>query len=109
MDMKRLMSKIAYVKQADIFFGHLSVQDQFMYTALLRMPSTKTSQQKQEEVQRIMKLLRLIHVAESPIKMLSGGEKKRVNIGTELYVISMLSCFCAFVANTNHSICYAFF
>ena len=35
--MKRLMAKVAYVKQSDIFFGHLTVRDQFTYTALLRL------------------------------------------------------------------------
>ena len=79
--LKRIMSKVAYVKQADIFFGHLSVRDQFTYTALLRLPKEVD---RHGEVERILRLLRLNKVADSPIMMLSGGEKKRVNIGTEL-------------------------
>lgn len=82
--MKRLMSKVAYVKQADIFFGHLTVRDQFTYTALLRMPSHIPTAQKHAEVERVVQQLRLSHVADSPINLISGGEKKRVNIGTEL-------------------------
>lgn len=82
--MKRLMSKIAYVKQNDVFFGHLTVRDQLTYTALLRLPSDLPKASKHEEVDRIIKLLRLSKVADSPIMLLSGGEKKRVNIGTEL-------------------------
>lgn len=82
--MKRLMSKIAYVKQADIFFQHLTVRDQFTYTALLRLPRTMNTERKVAEVDRIISLLRLTKVENSPIKMLSGGEAKRVNIGTEL-------------------------
>jgi len=82
--MKRLMSKIAYVKQNDVFFGHLTVRDQLTYTALLRLPSNISRAGKHEEVDRIIKLLRLTKVADSPIMLLSGGEKKRVNIGTEL-------------------------
>jgi ABC-type multidrug transport system ATPase subunit len=82
--MKRLMSKIAYVKQADIFFMHLSVRDQLGYTAFLRLPQAWSKNEKLEEVERIISLLRLNKVSESPIYMLSGGEKKRVNIGTEL-------------------------
>jgi ABC-type multidrug transport system ATPase subunit/ABC-type multidrug transport system permease subunit len=82
--MKRLMSKIAYVKQNDVFFGHLTVRDQLTYTALLRLPSSLPKASKHEEVDRIIKLLRLSKVADSPIMLLSGGEKKRVNIGTEL-------------------------
>mmetsp|Transcript_5492 Transcript_5492/g.7206 ORF Transcript_5492/g.7206 Transcript_5492/m.7206 type:complete len:586 (-) Transcript_5492:52-1809(-) len=82
--MKRLMSKVAYVKQADIFFGHLTVRDQFTYTALLRMPASKTTLEKHQEVDKLIHLLRLTKAADSPIMMVSGGEKKRVNIGTEL-------------------------
>jgi len=83
-NMKQLMSKMAYVKQADIFFEHLTVQDQLTYTALLRLPHAMSRASKDEEVRRILRLLRLEKVAASSIMMLSGGEKKRVNIGTEL-------------------------
>ena len=83
-DMKRLMAKIAYVKQADIFFQHLTVRDQLGYTAMLRLPQVLTKQAKLQEVDRIIRLLRLSKVAESEIRLLSGGEKKRLNIGTEL-------------------------
>jgi ABC-type multidrug transport system ATPase subunit len=82
--MKRFKSKVAYVTQADVFFTHLTVRDQFAYTAFLRLPEALPKQQKLDEVERIIKLLRLTKVADSKIQMLSGGEKKRVNIGTEL-------------------------
>jgi len=86
--MKRLMSKIAYVKQADVFFEQLSVRDQLTYTAQLRFPDNVDKRVRRErirtEVDRIIKLLRLTKVQDSPIMMCSGGEKKRVNIGTEL-------------------------
>lgn len=81
---KRLLTKIAYVKQADIFFSHLSVRDQLTYTALLRLPQDWPTEDKLAEVDRILQMLRLTDVAESPIRLLSGGEKKRTNIGTEL-------------------------
>lgn len=82
--MKRLMAKIAYVKQADVFFQHLTVRDQLGYTAMLRLPQVLTKQAKLQEVDRIIRLLRLSKVADSEIRLLSGGEKKRLNIGTEL-------------------------
>jgi len=81
---KHLMAQIAYVRQADIFFTDLTVRDQLSYTAFLRLPQAWTTERKLDEVERIIKLLRLTKVAESKICMLSGGEKKRVNIGTEL-------------------------
>jgi ABC-type Fe3+/spermidine/putrescine transport system ATPase subunit len=81
---KRLMAQIAYVKQADVFFTHLTVRDQLGYTAFLRLPQAWSKARKLEEVERIISLLRLNKVADSKISLLSGGEKKRVNIGTEL-------------------------
>jgi len=81
--MKRLMTAVGYVKQSDIFFGHLTVRDQLTYTALLRLKADATDS-KHAEVDRVLSLLRLRKVADSPINMLSGGERKRVNIGTEL-------------------------
>jgi ABC-type multidrug transport system ATPase subunit len=82
--MKRLMTKVAYVKQADVFFEHLSVRDQLTYTALLRLPTEMTTADKHMEVDRLLRALRLNKVEDSAIKMISGGEKKRVNIGSEL-------------------------
>jgi ABC-type multidrug transport system fused ATPase/permease subunit len=67
--MKRLMSKVAYVKQADIFFGHLTVRDQLTYTALLRLPSNMRTSDKHAEVNRILNLLRISNVADSPINL----------------------------------------
>ena len=78
------MAQIAYVKQADIFFTHLTVRDQLGYTAFLRLPQAWSPHRKLEEVDRIIQLLKLTKVADSKIDTLSGGEKKRVNIGTEL-------------------------
>jgi ABC-type multidrug transport system ATPase subunit len=82
--MKKLMRQVAYVKQEDIFFQHLTVRDQLTYTALLRLPKHLSKAQKLAEVDRLLGRLRLHKVAESKIRMVSGGEKKRVNIGTEL-------------------------
>ena len=83
--MKRLMSKIAYVKQQDVFFETLTVKDQLTYTAQLRFPDDVGSKEERRErirneVDRIMKLLRLTKVADSPIMMCSGGEKKRMEM-----------------------------
>mmetsp|Transcript_19102 Transcript_19102/g.31313 ORF Transcript_19102/g.31313 Transcript_19102/m.31313 type:complete len:712 (+) Transcript_19102:103-2238(+) len=82
--MKKLKKKVAYVKQNDLFFGHLTVRDQLTYTAFLRLPSSLPKAQKVAEVDRIIKQLRLAKCADTPINMVSGGERKRVNIGSEL-------------------------
>jgi len=81
---KSLKRKIAYIKQKDVFFEHLTVQDQLMYTAFLRLGNELTKDDKMKEVERVLHLLRLEKCANTPIKLISGGERKRVNIGTEL-------------------------
>ena len=82
---KSLKRCVAYIKQDDIFFTHLTVRDQLTYTALLRLPEkSMTTAQKHEEVEKLLVTLRLGSCADTPIMMISGGERKRVNIGTEL-------------------------
>jgi len=81
---KRFVSNMAYVRQEDIFFDHLLVRDQLAYTAFLRLPQRWPRNRKLQEVDRIIRLLRLTKVQNSAINKLSGGERKRVNIGTEL-------------------------
>lgn len=82
--MKSLKRKIAYIKQKDIFFEHLSVKDQLIYTAFLRLGDDYSKEEKIDEVNKVIELLRLHKCADTPIKLVSGGERKRVNIGTEL-------------------------
>lgn len=53
--MKKLKKQVAYVKQSDLFFGHLTVRDQLMYTAFLRLPNAWSKAQKIGEVDRIIK------------------------------------------------------
>ncbi|KAL7552392.1 hypothetical protein ACHAWF_015629 [Thalassiosira exigua] len=82
--MKKMKKRVAYVRQNDLFFEHLTVRDQLTYTAMLRLPSSWAKSKKVAEVDRIIKQLRLQKCSDSPIYMISGGERKRVNIGTEL-------------------------
>ncbi|UJR13071.1 hypothetical protein I4U23_000095 [Adineta vaga] len=80
-NMKRIFG---YVLQEDIFFEELTVKQQFIYTALLRLPKNLSKKDKLIQVEQIIQQLRLEKCSNIPIKLISGGEKKRVNIGTEL-------------------------
>lgn len=73
--MKRLLSKVAYVKQADVFFDHFSVSDQLTHAFLLGFQSNASTEEKHTEVDKLIRLLRLSRVSNSLIRMLSGGEK----------------------------------
>lgn len=99
--MKKLKKRVAYVKQSDLFFGHLTVRDQLTYTAFLRLPNAWPRPKKVAEVDRIIKQLRLTKCADTPIYRISGGERKRVNIGSELLtdpaiilLVSLEVCLC---------------
>lgn len=81
---KSMKRKFAYVLQEDIFFDELTVKQQLTFTALLRLPNDLTRNDKLAQVKRIIQELRLEQCANVPIKLISGGEKKRVNVATEL-------------------------
>jgi ABC-type multidrug transport system ATPase subunit len=81
---KCMKRKLAYVLQQDLFFEKLTVKQQLTYTALLRLPNHLSKQDKLAQVEQIIDQLRIRKCANTPIMLISGGEKKRVNIGTEL-------------------------
>lgn len=76
--------KLGYVLQQDIFFNDLTVKQQLTYTALLRLPGHLSKNDKLAQVGRVIDQLGLQKCENTPILLISGGEKKRVNIGTEL-------------------------
>ncbi|CAF4144509.1 unnamed protein product [Rotaria sp. Silwood2] len=81
---KSMKRKLAYVLQQDLFFEKLTVKQQLTYTALLRLPNNLSKQDKLAQVEQIIDQLRIRKCVDTPIMLISGGEKKRVNIGTEL-------------------------
>jgi len=76
--MKRI---IAYVLQEDIFFDHLTVRDQLTFTARLRLPESTDTK---GAVERVINQLNLHSCLDTTLMLVSGGEKKRTNIGSEL-------------------------
>ncbi|CAF3590114.1 unnamed protein product [Adineta steineri] len=81
---KGMKRKLAYVLQQDLFFEPLTVKQQLTYTALLRLPNHLSRKDKLAQVEHVIDQLRIRKCANTPIMLVSGGEKKRVNIGTEL-------------------------
>lgn len=79
----------AYVLQDDDMFGELTVEEQLTYAALLRLPADMPRKKKIARVQRVIQELGLGKVKNTLIgnqlvRGISGGERKRVNIATEL-------------------------
>jgi ABC-type multidrug transport system ATPase subunit len=88
-ELSKYRKLIGYVPQEDIMLRELTVYDILMHSAMTRLPSEWSYLQKKEKVFQIINFLGLSHVASSIIgdeekRGVSGGQRKRVNIGMEL-------------------------
>lgn len=81
---KSMRKQIAYVLQEDIFYTELTVRQQLTITSHLRLPDSVSNEEKAAAVDHVIKTLRIKKCENTKILLVSGGEKKRCNIGTEL-------------------------
>jgi len=88
---KQMKRKTAFVMQNDVFYSDLTVRETLTLTAYLRLPSQLTRAEKRQKVDDMLHSLGLTKAADTivgatfPFKRgISGGEKKRLNIGNEL-------------------------
>jgi len=81
---KSMRRTIAYVLQEDLFYTQLTVMEQLTITSKLRLPDALTDEERQAAVGHVIKTLRIQNCLDTKIMLISGGEKKRCNIGTEL-------------------------
>uniref|UniRef100_A0A3P9LH08 ATP-binding cassette, sub-family G (WHITE), member 2a n=1 Tax=Oryzias latipes TaxID=8090 RepID=A0A3P9LH08_ORYLA len=80
-----------YVVQDDVVMGTLTVRENLRFSAALRLPSSVKDKEKDKMVDRVIQELGLGRVADSKvgtqlIRGISGGERKRTNIGMELII-----------------------
>ncbi|XP_070710444.1 broad substrate specificity ATP-binding cassette transporter ABCG2-like [Pempheris klunzingeri] len=80
-----------YVVQDDVVMGTLTVRENFSFSAALRLPSSIPQEEKEQKVNKLIQELGLSRVADSRvgtqlIRGISGGERKRTNIGMELII-----------------------
>ncbi|KAJ3585401.1 hypothetical protein NHX12_014120 [Muraenolepis orangiensis] len=80
-----------YVVQDDVVMGTLTVRENFRFSAALRLPTSVSQQEKEQQVEQLIQQLGLTKVADSKvgtqlIRGVSGGERKRTNIGMELII-----------------------
>jgi ABC-type multidrug transport system ATPase subunit len=83
-----------YVPQEDIMYRELTVRENLLHSARIRLPRTWSSKEIESHVDVILKTLNLYHVADSVIgdettRGISGGQRKRVNIGLELVAMPL--------------------
>ncbi|XP_050216209.1 ABC transporter G family member 9-like [Mercurialis annua] len=80
-----------FVTQDDVLYPHLTVTETLVFTALLRLPNTFTTQEKFSHAEAVLVQLGLTRCKNSIIggpfmRGISGGERKRVSIGQELLI-----------------------
>jgi len=80
---------VGYVPQDDIVRADLTVFQNLYYNAMVRLPSTTPKADRLKHVQNCIKVLGLEKVQDAIVgsperRGVSGGQKKRVNIGMEL-------------------------
>ena len=85
----RFRGLIGYLPQDDIIHGELTVAESLYFTARLRLPSDTTDQEIEQRIARVLDQLKLKKQGDQLIgtleeKVLSGGQRKRVNLAQEL-------------------------
>ncbi|XP_041641714.1 broad substrate specificity ATP-binding cassette transporter ABCG2d [Cheilinus undulatus] len=80
-----------YVVQDDVVMGTLTVRENLRFSAALRLPSSVPQSEKEARVNHLIKELGLTKVADCKVgtqmtRGISGGERKRTNIGMELII-----------------------
>lgn len=93
-DMSKYKKLIGYVPQDDIVFPELTVRENILHSARVRLPAKWRDKMIQDHVDSLIACLQLTHVQHSRVgdasrPIISGGQRKRVNIGMELAAAPM--------------------
>ncbi|MDX2305096.1 MAG: ATP-binding cassette domain-containing protein [Microscillaceae bacterium] len=81
---KLLKQDIGYVPQDDIVHKQLSIYHSLYFAARLRLASDLSKQEIDAKIEEILDKLGILHIKDSLIKDISGGQRKRVSIAVEL-------------------------
>ncbi|HEY8148801.1 MAG TPA: FHA domain-containing protein [Vicinamibacteria bacterium] len=83
-EFEALKASVGYVPQDDLVHRELTVSQSLDYTARLRLPPDTTPEERARRVAQVLATLELTERADAPIHRLSGGQRKRVSIASEL-------------------------
>ncbi|RKF75727.1 ATP-binding cassette sub-family G member 2 [Golovinomyces cichoracearum] len=93
-NMSRFRTLIGYVPQDDVLMADLTVRENIMHSARVRLPSSWSSKEVTAHVDTLISCLGLSHVENNRVgdpvqSYISGGQRKRVSIGLELVAAPM--------------------
>ena len=77
-------TNIGYVPQADILHTGLTVKNALWYTAMLRLPPDTRQAEIKIRIEDVLQTVDMTDKNDDMIGILSGGQKKRVSIASEL-------------------------
>ncbi len=77
-------TQMGYVPQQNIIHADLTVEQAMSFAAQMRMPSDTTPAERQQRIHEVLDDVGLSHRRKVQIKLLSGGQQRRVSIGVEL-------------------------
>jgi ABC transport system ATP-binding/permease protein len=77
-------TQMGYVPQQNIIHADLTVEQAMSFAAQMRMPSDTTPAERQQRIHEVLDDIGLSHRRKVQIKLLSGGQQRRVSIGVEL-------------------------
>ena len=105
LDIKEIQDSVGFVPQDDIVYAELTVRENLIYTGKFLLPKGTSIAEIEELADETIASLGLARVANSLVgdvkrRGVSGGEKKRVNIGLEL----MKRPACVFLVSLVHSL-----
>lgn len=92
--MKKYKKIIGYVPQDDIVLPELTVRENILHAARIRLPSKWSETEVRNHANAVIDCLDLTHVRDSKVgsvaaPVISGGQRKRVSIGMELAAAPM--------------------
>lgn len=83
-DLATFRGRLGYVPQDDIIHRELRVEQAFQFAARLRLGSEYSREEIARRVEKTARELGLLECRFRRVRSLSGGQRKRVNVGVEL-------------------------
>jgi ABC-type multidrug transport system ATPase subunit len=83
-----LLKEIAFVPQDDVVISELTVEENLRFAASLRLPSDWTDEARAKKVEELLINTGLQGVSNRLCSIISGGQRKRVNLALELILDS---------------------